>query len=163
MLDKLKKLAGVASDSQAEASLQSLQAEFDAYRETAEALAAQYEEQLAAVNARVAEMDAMLAAHAEAEKTKAAAEAAALEQAKVAKAEARKAALAAAVGDVQGEALFASLEHLPDEQFDAVVKAMTASVDAEAAADADAVQGVEVEVVAEQDKPTHFMQFIRKG
>lgn len=138
-----------------------LQAEYDSYKETAEAVSAALQEQVASLTAEKASLaeqvaklqeqhDALQAqldaigAQVKAEAEKQAAEAA-VAQAK--KMEKRLAACKAAVGDEKGAELFEAIGDMPDAKFDAVVGAAAASYDLEAQRDADGVQGVEAEVV----------------
>lgn len=127
-----------------------LQEEFTAYKETAEALNAQMQEQLDAATAQNQQLSAQLAdAIAKIAQANAAAEAEANAKAEAEKLaaqekrEKRLVVLKAAVGDEQAEEVFSALESLSDKKFDAVVAAMAQSYDTEAEADAKGVQGVE--------------------
>jgi len=79
--------------------------------------------------------------------------------AKSAKMSARKEKIVAAVGTDKSEALFTATESLADEQFEAVVGAMSANIDKEAASPAFTEQGVghsadASKVVAEAEQST---------
>lgn len=118
----------VASD----AAVAELQSQFEAFKLESESQITELSTALAtavkaveAADARVAELQALVDA-AEAEKAEAAVKAA------EAKTAARKEKIVAAVGTVRAEAVAAATEGLADAAFDAVLSAMTLSVEAEA-------------------------------
>lgn len=169
MLDALKKAAGFKA-AEPSAEMESLKAEFAGYKETAEALAAQMEEQLDVAKKSAAEMAEKLAqaeeklAAFEAEaKASAEAQALAAEKAKAEKMEARKASLAVAVGDEQAAQMFDALVSLDDSKFEAVVSALAVGIDREAESAAFKEVGVEAQVVVEQEKALDFRKFIKRA
>lgn len=126
----MRKLGGTVEAAAPEAVV-ALQAEFDAFKATAEAqhteLAAALETALNAVkeaDAKVAEMQAALDAVAEEQEK-------ALKAAEEAKASARKQKVEAAVGTEKAPALLTATNELDDAAFDAVVSALSMAVDTE--------------------------------
>lgn len=108
-------------------------AEFEDYKQTAEAMVAAAEEQVATLTAQLAEANEKLGAAAAAivdsEAAKQAAEASAL----AAKLAVRKEKVVAAIGTARADALLTVTEGMDDAAFDAVLAALGAKADAEAA------------------------------
>lgn len=160
MLNALKKMVG---NQEPGAEMQALTAEYNSYKETAEALMAEAEAKVAEKDAAIAALQAQLQEYAAvAAQQKAAAELAA-EEAKAMKAKARKDKIEAAVGTDKAPALLAALEPLGDEQFEAVVSGLAASVDTEAASPLFAEQGAagQIDEAKLNEKPS-FKQFLPK-
>lgn len=87
-------------------------------------------------------------------------------QAAATKLEARKASVVAAIGTEKAAAMLEATSSLGDEQFEAVVGALTTSLEVEAQSMMFKEVGVSGEVDASKiddaNKPTHFNQFINK-
>lgn len=168
MLDALKKAAGFKA-AEPSAEMESLKAEFAGYKETAEALAAQMEEQLAAAQSAAVGMEQRLVelqSKLDAFEAQAKAEADAREQAAAKllaqKMEARKASLSAAVGDIQAGAMFAALQSLEDEKFDSVVSALKAGLEAESDSPAFKEQGVDAKSAVPPAQDSRLLKQIQE-
>lgn len=164
MLKALQKAVGIKPEANAE--LTALQAEFNEFKETAEALMAAAEEREAELAAKLEEANAKLAEVAEAvaaaEAAKAQAEAdalAAVEAALAAKLAARKDKLIAAVGTERADALLA-LE-MDDAAFEAVVAALGVSAAVEAASPLFNEAGVDAQADAAQVVESAEMRILK--
>ena len=160
MLDALKRAIGGKADAVAEqvialAAHEALQSEFASYKEQAESLlstavsekaelATKLESAQAELSEALAQLETLkqFAEAAEAAAAQAAAEAAAT------KLNARKTAIVAAVGTGRADALMAATESLDDAAFDAIVSAMSMSVETEAKTGMFAEQGATVDASA---------------
>lgn len=74
----------------------------------------------------------------------------------------RKEAIVKAVGTDEADAVLAAMADLPREQFNTIVSAMAASVDAEAQTEMFTEQGAAAEAPVAEKAPIHFNQFIKK-
>lgn len=115
-----------------DAAVAELRAEFDSYKETAEAMVAQAEEQAASLSAQLAEANAKLNAATEALTVAAAEKAAAEAEALAQKLAARKEKVVAAIGTERADALLKVTENMDDAAFEAVVSALGVSAETEA-------------------------------
>lgn len=131
-------------------------AELQAQMESATAALTALQAQFAELSEKYATAQATLDAQA-AEKAALVAEAAEKEMA------ARKEAIVKAVGTENAEAVLAVTKDMPREQFNTIVSAMAASVDAEAKSPMFTEQGAAAEApVDEKPQMTHFNQYIKK-
>jgi len=133
MLSRILGLGNSAEqDAKAIADVATLQAEFDAYKATAEELLAVTDKQLT----ESSEALAKVVAHAESLEAKVAAleaeKATTVATAEAKRLAARKEKIVEAVGTARADALMAATEALDDTAFDAVVSALKLSVDTEA-------------------------------
>lgn len=167
MLDKFKKffkeqkeVEMIKEDTQADMSVVDINEQLAAANEALASNAVAMEklnEQLAELMSKFEAAQAALAA-VEAEKSNMLAEAAAKKLAD------RKAKVEMAIGENdKAAALLAATENMADEQFEAVVSALTGSMEAEAKSEMFKEVGVSAQAKVDVDeKPTHFNTFIKK-